>query len=201
MVPSFDRFEFLVQGCLTMPRIFLGLACGLLLVLLGAAGVGLMASAEHPDLHIILAVFALLLACLIQVIVFTYLTVTGKVVTQVLHLAHADLTPMKTVKSIKREATHLVGLMILGTVPVVAAGAHTWRTHESQDLHLMLALVSLACHGFVLFREFSLVTRNTRLVNSVIQQHGVANVGSKSRRPKFLVRAGVAGDEALSGNR
>ncbi len=177
-----------------MPRIFLGLACGLLLVLMGAAGVGLTVSAERPDLHIILAVFALLLACLIQVIVFTYLTVTGKMVTQVLHLAHADLSPMKTVKNIKREATFLVGLMILSTVPVVAAGAHTWRTHESQELHLMLAFVSLACHGFVLFREFGLVTRNSRLVDSVIKQHRIANVEPKSRRTMIRVREGVAGD-------
>ncbi|MCZ6709226.1 MAG: hypothetical protein O7B25_02565 [Gammaproteobacteria bacterium] len=177
-----------------MPRIFLGLACGLLLVLLAAAGVGLWSPGKRPDPHIILAVFALLLACLIQVIVFTYLTVTGKMVTQVLHLAHADLSPMKTVKSIKREATYLVGLMILGTVPVVATGALTWRTHDGQELHLMLAFVSLACHGFVLFREFDLVTRNSRLVDGVLKQHRIANAGSKSDGTMIRARDGVVQD-------
>jgi len=50
----------------------------------------LSSAASARDRHILLAVFSLLLSCFIQVLVFTYLTITGKVIAQAVHLARLD---------------------------------------------------------------------------------------------------------------
>lgn len=154
-----------------MPRVFIGLAAGLMIVLVGAAGLGLAGDRSAPDRHILMAVFALLLSCLVQVIVFTYLTVTGKMVAQALHLSHADLEPLETVKRIKRSATRLVGLIVLLAVPSVATGASLWRTDGEGHWHYWTAYILVAGHLFAFYRQYALIVENARLLDSVLSQY------------------------------
>jgi len=73
-----------------MPHVFASLAVANLALFALSAAFALSSAASARDRHILLAVFSLLLSCFIQVLVFTYLTITGKVIAQAVHLARLD---------------------------------------------------------------------------------------------------------------
>ena len=161
-----------------MPRIFLGLSGGLVLVLFGAAGLGMAGAAVGPERHILLAVFALLLGCLVQVVVLTYLNVTGKLIAQALHAAHKSLDPLMRMRKLKRRATHLIGLALLSALPVIATGAQSWRTADGSNLHLLTASLGVAIHLFVLYQQYGLIVENASIVASVLAKHSRSQLGS-----------------------
>lgn len=164
-----------------MPRIFLGLSGGMVFVLFGAAGLGLAGGGMGAERHILLAVFALLLGCLVQVVVLTYLNVTGKLIAQALHASHNPLDPLARMRRLKRRATHLIGLAVVTALPVIATGAQVWRTGAGKNLHLLMACLGLAAHLFVLVQQYRLIAENAEIVTAVLSRHKRNPMGDRIR--------------------
>ncbi len=154
-----------------MPRIFLCLSSGQLLVLVGTGVLGLIPGAAAPDRHILLAVFTLLLSCLIQMIVFTYLTVSRKMLAQAVHRGRLGLGPVVAAKRLSGSMIRLVGLLTGAIVVVTATGAHHWRTGQGGGIHFAAAAVIMLAHVYVFYREFGLVCENTALVEQTLHAY------------------------------
>ncbi len=155
-----------------MPRIFASLAIGQVLVLFGTASVGLLTLGRGPDPHIVLAVFAIILSCLIQVIAFTYLTVTGKMVVQAVHLAGFSPSPIQEAKKLKRTLIHHLALLVVALVVVTATGASSWRAGAGSVWHWGAAPAVIGVHAFVLHREYAVIVANASLLARTLSAYG-----------------------------
>jgi len=154
-----------------MPRIFVCSAIGELIVLIGAGVLAFLRLDPHADRHILLAVFSLILTCLIQVMAFTYLTVTGKTIAQAVHLAALDTGALKDAKRIKQSLARHLALLILAVVFVTASGANVWRVGGGRTMHLAAAFAVLLAHVFVLSRQYALIVANADLLNRTLAEY------------------------------
>lgn len=151
-----------------MPRIFVAFVTGLLLVLVAVAGLGLFVGDQDPTRHIALAVFALLLSCLLQATVFIYLTVTGKIIVQAVHLGDSDHTPIHEVKRIKMQFTVILATVVAVIVFVTATGAYQWREGVRSYVHFAAAALFLLVHLVAAYHQFGLICRNKALMGRVL---------------------------------
>jgi len=147
-----------------MTRVFTGLAVGNLLVLLATAALGLFNPDESAERHVLLAVFSLLLTAFVQVLTFTYFTVTGKIIGQAVHLAGHDVNALVEVKRLKRAISHCLLIVLVPVVAVTVTGAAHWRTDEFGAWHLASAAALAAVVCLVFTREFGLIAENARLM-------------------------------------
>ncbi len=166
-----------------MARVFTCLAVSNLIVFFGVAALGLLKPDETPDRHVLLAVFALMVSALVQVITFTYFTVTGKMMAQAMHLGHMGLDRMAEVKSLKRSMTYCLGGIFASVVLGTASGAVHWRDGLPARMHLVAAMVVLACHVFLLTREYILVVNNGKVFDEVMGEYA-AKKESQTSSPK-----------------
>lgn len=154
-----------------MPRIFVAFVTGHLLVLMGVAGLGLLDPAPDPTRHITLAVFALLLSSLLQVMVFMYLTVTGKVIVQAVHLGGLELAPVYEAKRLKARFIRILAAVVGALVLVTATGAYQWREGVSSYVHFSAASLLLLVHFLAAYLEFGLICDNQALMNRVLTSY------------------------------
>jgi len=155
-----------------MPRIFASLAVANLLLFGGAVGLAYLDPAPLPDRHVLLAVMSLLLTCLVQVLAFTYLTVSGKVLTQAVHFRNLGTTAVEAAKSIKKRFARCLGFVALLIVLTTATGAVAWRDGNSTSFHLPSVLVFAAGWLLVQLREFGLIVENSRLLERTLAEYG-----------------------------
>jgi hypothetical protein len=155
---------------LIMPRIFACLAIGQVFVLAGTFVLGTVSPgfAGLRDRHIVLAVFTLLLTCLVQVIGFTYLTVTGKMMAQAVHLARLPVEFIRLVRGIKKRFTRLVAVTVLTCVLAAATGGNRWRAGPDGWVHGSAAVLQVVALGAVLLREYGLIVENAALVRQLL---------------------------------
>ena len=165
-----------------MPRVFASLAIAALTLFTFTAAIAFASSGSAPDRHILLAVGTLLFSCFIQVVAFTYLTVTGKVVAQAVHFAHLDPAPLSSVKEYKRCFTHQLALVVASMVLVSATGGAAWRSPEALLLHIPAAILTVLIHVWVLRRQHHVLRRNARLVETTLKAY------SAWREQRVLVR-------------
>jgi hypothetical protein len=154
-----------------MPRIVVCQAIAELILLVLTAALGMGASTLSTDRHILMAVFALVLSCGIQVVIFTYFTITGKMIAQALHLGGLELAPLALVKSFKKSTARLLGLVVLGNVLATATGATQWTVGERTPWHFVAACGLVLIHGFTFYREVALVSENARLMDGVMSDY------------------------------
>jgi hypothetical protein len=157
-----------------MPRVFASLAVADLILLLGGAGLGFFDPAPNRDRHVLLAVLALLLACLVQVLSFTYLAVSGKVLTQAVHLGKLPLDPVDRGKEIKKRFARCVGAVVLLMVLVVATGAAAWRVETPPPYHFPAVAVFACGWVFIHVRELGLIAENARLMEQTLAEYAKA---------------------------
>jgi len=156
-----------------MTRVFTCLAVSNLIVFFGVAALGVLQLDDTPDRHVLLAVFALMVSTLVQVITFTYFTVTGKMMAQAMHLGHMGLTRMGEVKNLKRSMTGCLAGIFASVLLGTATGAMHWREQLPTRMHLVAAMVVLACHVLLLTREYILVIRNGKVYDEVMRDYAV----------------------------
>lgn len=154
-----------------MPRIF-GYLCGAnFILILATAGLGFFDPADSADRHVLLAVITLLLACLIQVLAFTYLTVTGKIVVQAVHLGRLDAAAIEQSKALKRRLTRTLASMVVIVVLVTATGAAAWRSGNPHTFHLPATFLFLAIYVAIFMREYNLLSENAQLVERTLTDY------------------------------
>jgi hypothetical protein len=151
-----------------MSRIFACLAIGQFIVFLGTATLGWTHVVGSPNRHVVLGVFSLLLSCMIQVVVFTYFTVTGKMIAQAMHLAKLDRRLLDDVKRWKRSVTRLLACGMASVLFVTVTGALYWRSGGAGGVHLLAAMLLLAVHLGVLYKEYDLIVCNAKLLDEVL---------------------------------
>jgi len=154
-----------------MPRIVVCLAIAELILLVLTAALGVGASTLSTDRHILMALFALVLSCGIQVVIFTYFTITGKMIAQALHLGELELSPLASVKSFKKSITRLLGLVVLGNIVATATGAAQWTAGGRTTWHFAAACGLVLIHGYTFYREVALVSENARLMDGVMSDY------------------------------
>lgn len=154
--------------CFMMARVFSSLAVAQLIMFAATAAIGLFGSGRHTSRHMLLAVFALLLSCLTQVALFTYFTVTGKMVVQAVHLGRLERSPLAMVKSLKRSATYCLALTFFSVLAVVITGATSLRSTGSGAVHLLVAGIAVAVHCVVFYRELGLILKNAALLGATL---------------------------------
>ena len=155
-----------------MPRVFTGLAIANLILFAGTAGLGLVGGpAARPDRHILLAVVSLLITCFVQVVVFTYFTVTGKLIVQALQLGHSDLAPLHTAKKSKRSVTRWLGAVGLAVVLVTATGGTHWRSQDAGAIHMAAAAWLVFITTLALAAQFRLVAQNAAMLKLTMEAY------------------------------
>lgn len=155
-----------------MARTFIYLAIGNFLVLIATGATGLLHEVVGTQRHVVLAVFTLLVSCLVQVLVMTYFSVTGRVVSQAIHLANLDPAPLKTIARCKRTVTHRIFLLLGAVVFVTAAGAARWRSGAPSQLHLLSAGAVLLVHWIVLSRQYRAIVTTQGVSEIVLSAYG-----------------------------
>lgn len=151
-----------------MPRVFASLAVATLTLFALTAAIALIDTGSTPDRHVLLGIGTLLLGCFIQVVGFTYLTVTGKVIAQTAHLASLDPGCLAGVKQYKRSFTRHLALAIISIVVASATGGAAWRSHEALTFHFPAAMIAAIIHVWVYRRQHYLIRRNANLVESTL---------------------------------
>ncbi len=154
-----------------MPRIFACLAIGEILVIFLAGGLGLAKGENASNQHAAVGLFALLLACLIQIVAFTYLTVTGKMITQVVHLARMALDPLRESKRIKRRSTFLMAAAVMPILLVAATAGTHWRTGAFRWGHFLAAVLLFGVHVCVFVLEYTLLVANRDLLDRTLADY------------------------------
>jgi len=155
-----------------MARTFFYLATANVLILSGTALTGLFHATIGGPRHVALAVFTLLTSCLIQVLVMTYCSVIGKVVSQAVHLAGLDPAAISAVAFGKRSVTYCVFVLLAAVVLVTATGAAHWRSGGGGALHLLCAGVLLPVHVAVLVREQHVIAGLARCCETTLAAYG-----------------------------
>jgi len=151
-----------------MPRVFLCLAISNLLLLAMNAVLGLWGEPMR-DRHIVLGVLTLIYTCFLQVMAFTYFTITGKMIGQALNVANADLEPLIRSKGLKLLFTRWLAILFLAAAATSASGAMRWRGYGPANLHLATAGLAVVLHILVLFRQYVLVTANAAVFENVFR--------------------------------
>lgn len=160
-----------------MARVFACFVAGHLLVMLAVACLGLFQVGDNPNRHVALAVFLLLLTCLLQVLVFVYLNVTGKMIAQAVHLRQLDLTPVEEARRLKFRFTRIMATVIGATVLITATGAYQWREGLSLYYHFPSAFIFLAVHVASSYLEYVLICENRALVEEVLRRYHSRSAG------------------------
>jgi len=156
-----------------MPRIFASLAIATLTLFATAAGIALIDAGSAPDRHILLGIGALLLSSFIQVVGFTYLTVTGKVIAQAANLATLDPGCLSSVKQYKRSFTRQLALAVVSMVFASATGGASWRSRDALAFHFPAAMIATILHVWVYRRQYHVVRRNADLVESTLSAYAL----------------------------
>lgn len=154
-----------------MPRIFACVAVAQLLVLMGAAGLGLASEEATVQRHVVLALFFLLFNCLVQVVLFTYFTVAGKMISKAVHLGGFGQQAVEETKRLKRQILYSVAAIFLTMVVSTATGAWAWRSGGSAPWHLAAGGVLLVAHCSVCYVEFGLASRMAGLMAKTLASY------------------------------
>jgi hypothetical protein len=170
-------------------RVFAGLAVGQLVVFVLTGALGFAHADPEADRHVLAGVFSLLLSCLTQTVVFTYFTVTGKMIAQALHLAHLDLAPLLEVKRLKRNVTRLLACAVVGMVLVTVTGAMHWRTETHTAEHTGTACGVFVLHAWVFYMQYRWIARNAAILEETLH----AYTAWKEERRKSTLGSRTAG--------
>lgn len=169
-----------------MPKVFACLAAANLILLIASGAVGLFGAQLGTDRHVLLAVLTLLFSCFVQVVTFTYLTVTGKMIGQAVHLARLDAGIIAKVKEYKRAVTRSLAVVFMAVVFVTATGAAGWRMGGATLWHQLGAIVVLAAHVWVFVREYEVIHQNARLVEQTLTEYEVVRKNKSGADPRPL---------------
>lgn len=154
-----------------MPRVFACLAVSDVLILLGTAALGLLVEGRQIERHILLAVFTLVITCLIQAVFFTYFAVTGKLVVQAVTLGNMDPAPVAESKGLKRKASLWLGVAMAGAMAAGGTGAARWGGYLLPTMHLVFAFGGIVIQVWAFIRQYDLVCRNAELLARTLRDY------------------------------
>ena len=152
-----------VFGCVAVAHAFLMVATGVL---------GLVGQGVHTQRHIVLAIFTLILGCLLQIVVFMYFAVSGKMMRQAIHFGRLDTAPLIQLAARKRRVTILLAVFVVSVLFSTATGAAHWRSGQAGTLHMLAAGIALVVQLGCWFADFLLVSAHSVVFDRVMREYG-----------------------------
>ncbi len=154
-----------------MPRVFVCLVIGNVIVLAATAALGIAQERAQADVHVTLAVFSLLVSCFVQVAAFMYVNVTARAVTQAIHLGKLDTAALPGLRRTKRSMVHALAMVVFSVVAVTATGAVHWQSGDLLVWHWAASGVLFLLHLAAFFREYSLIVEHSAQVSQVMSAY------------------------------
>ena len=155
-----------------MDRIFVSLAISSLIVLSASAALGLMVQdSTFYAAHFGLSLFSVILTALIHVIVFTYFTVTGKMIVQAVSTGHLDDEPLQRVRDYKLRVTRCLGSSVAAILLVMAFGALSDGDSSWHLWHFAAAMLMLGVNAGAFYIEYGLIVLNRIMMGDVLERY------------------------------
>ncbi len=155
-----------------MPRVFGCIAIAHAFLLVATGVLGLVGTGVHTQRHIVLAIFTLFLGCLLQIVVFMYFAVSGKMMRQAIHFGRLDTAPLVQLDRRKRGITLVLAVFVVSVLFSTATGAAHWRSGQSGTLHLLAAGISVIVQLGCWFADFLLVAAHSFVFDRVMREYG-----------------------------
>jgi hypothetical protein len=155
-----------------MPRVFGCIAVAHAVLLVATGVLGLVGQGVHTQRHVVLAIFTLVLGCLLQILVFMYFAVSGKMMRQAIHLGRFDPAPLVQLDRRRRGVTIVLAVFMASVLFSTATGAAHWRSGQSGTLHLLAAGVGVTVQLGCWFADFLLVAAHSLVFDRVMREYG-----------------------------
>lgn len=158
-----------------MKRVFPPLAVADLILLCAAAVLGLSVEGQrlYPQ-HFGLALFATVLTVLLHVVVFTYFTASGKLMTQAVTIGRLDRDPLQQIAHFKRRITRCVALAYAVLLTTVALGALIDNQGRLHGWHGLCGALTILVNAVIFHIENDLIVRNGCLIAEVFAAYDAA---------------------------
>ncbi len=149
----------------TMNLLCLGVAT---LIGYATSGHDLLGIHPPPGMHLLSGVFAAFVCCAVHCVVFTYFIATAKWVQHAISVKQLDPNSGAPTRSFRAQA--FPAAIIAMTVVFITAfsGAAVDNYGMSKSVHQAMALGSLAVNVVVAGVEYRAITRNARLIDSIL---------------------------------
>lgn len=147
-----------------MSRAFASMVFADAVVLIGAAVLGFCVDGgTFVDMHIGLAVFGGLVACLAHVTALMFLVILEKLTRQAVELGHLDRTPWQEVTRLKTGVSACLAVGVVALVLAVGTGATVmwWKT-ELHLLHQFAVWVALIVNFAAFYVEHQRIIEGVR---------------------------------------
>ena len=184
-----------------MNRVFAAAAFADILLLTVTAVLGTMVDGTRLfGQHFSLALFASLLTVLIHVVVFTYFSATGRMISQAVYIGHLDHAPIDRVRQFKARVIRWVAasvgtIVLVGSLGATCAGDPAWRWG-----HTAAALLAITVNTVAFCIEHGYICENRKLMTMVLTAYDAARTASQSAAPEATnpIRTGRAYPEQTS---
>ena len=185
-----------------MNRVFTAAAFADILLLTITAVLGTIVEGTHLfGQHFSLALFTSLLTVLIHVVVFTYFSATGRMISQAVWIGHLDHAPLDRVRHFKARVIRWVAgavgtIVLVGSLGATCAGDPAWRWG-----HAAAALLAITVNAGAFYIEYGYIRQNRELMTTVLAAYDAArtarpaNPDTAAARP---IRTGRAYPERTS---
>ncbi len=163
-----------IRAQLAMPTVFATMAGANALILIGTAVLGLLAETVHPERHILLALFTLIITCLVQTVFFMYFAVTGKLMIQAVGLSDLDNAPLVRSRELKNRAMRWLGVVVTAAVVTGITGAARWHSaaaHDGSYLHILTASLAVGTMFVGFYQEYNLTVLHSTLLSGVLAEY------------------------------
>lgn len=155
-----------------MPRIFGWIAVTEALLFLTTGAFGLLwRTAEGQRAHVGLSLFTVLLAAFMHALVFTYFSVTGKLIHQATALGKLDTAAFERVRDMKRRNARLVLAAMLSIVVAVGTGAWRLSGVEGPRWHLAGGALALLINLYTFLRQYDIIVQGDGLLRAVMEAY------------------------------
>ena len=158
-----------------MNRVFPAVVFADLLLLTVTAVLGTTVDGTHLfGQHFSLALFTSLLTVLIHVVVFTYFSATGRMISQAVWIGHLDHAPLDRVRHFKARVIRWVAgavgtIVLVGSLGATCATDPAWRWG-----HAAAAILAIAINAVAFHIEFGYILQNRELMTTVLDQYDAA---------------------------
>ena len=156
-----------------MSRAFAAMALADAVVLIGAVVLGFYVDGRaFVDMHIGLAVFGGVVACLSHVTALMFLVILEKLTRQAVELGHLDRTPWQEITRLKTGVSACLGLGVVALVLAVGTGATVmWWKLELHLLHQFAVWVALIVNFAAFYVEHHKITEATQLRDRAFEEY------------------------------
>lgn len=165
-----------------MNRVFAAAAFADLLLLAGAAVLGATINGDHRYAqHFSLGLFASLFTALLHVVVFTYFSATGRMISQAVWIGHLDRGPLDSVRDFKSRVIRWVAagfgsIVVVASLGAVCARDPTWRLW-----HAAASILAITVNAVAFYAQHGCIHRNMELMTTVFEAYDAEQAGAQDQ--------------------